>query len=160
VFARLSETSEGKAMMMIRAMLAIAALAIGVGALGADESPIKARQALMKKNGDHAKVVAAMAKGEAPFDLAKAKAAFAAFHDSAVKAPDLFPENSKTGEDTAALPKIWEDTADFKARFAKLAQDTKEAQDTVTDFATFKTAIGVVGKDCGGCHELYRKKKT
>ena len=147
-------------MMMNRTVFAAAILALGIGALVAEESPIKARKALMKANGDHAKIVAAMAKGEAPFDAAKARTAFATFHGAAVKMPNLFPENSKTGEETAALPKIWEDMADFKARFAKFAKDAEEAQASVTDLASLKTALGVVGKDCGGCHELYRKKKT
>jgi cytochrome c556 len=51
----------------------------------------------MKANGDAAKLGSAMAKGEAPFEAAKAKAVFATFIDAANKMPKLFPENSKTG---------------------------------------------------------------
>jgi cytochrome c556 len=146
--------------MMLRTAFAVAALAIGVTAVAAQSDPIAARKALMKKNGDEAKIAAAMVRGEAPFDLAKAKAALASFVEAGEKAPALFPDNSKTGGDTAALPKIWEDKADFDARLAKMAADAKAASASVTDLDSFKAAIGNLGKQCGGCHELYRVKKS
>ena len=58
---------------MIRSALTIAtvtAIAIGVSAAIAQEDPIKARKALMKANGDEAKIGAAMIKGDMPFNLA------------------------------------------------------------------------------------------
>jgi cytochrome c556 len=146
--------------MMIRTVLAVATLAIGVAAVSAQSDPIAARKALMKANGDQAKIASAMLKGDAPFDLAKAKTALASFQEAGEKAPALFPDNSKTGGDTAALPKIWEDKADFNARLAKLAADTKAAESTVTNLDSFKAAMGTIGKECGGCHELYRAKKS
>jgi cytochrome c556 len=146
--------------MMIRTVLAVAALAIGVTAVAAQSDPIAARKALMKANGDQAKIASAMVKGEAPFDLAKAKAALAAFEEAGEKAPALFPDNSKAGGDTAALPKIWEDKTDFNSRLAKIAADAKAAAGTVIDLDTFKAAMGGIGKQCGGCHELYRVKKS
>jgi cytochrome c556 len=48
----------------------------------------------MKDNGDQAKIGAAMTKGDAPFDLAKAKKMFATFEGTAGKAPALFQDNS------------------------------------------------------------------
>jgi cytochrome c556 len=147
--------------MMIRTVLAATAVALGVTALAAQTDPIAARKALMKANGDQAKIGAAMAKGEAPFDLGKAKAIFLVFVDSAGKMPELFPESSKTGGETAAAPKIWEDMADFKARFVKFAADSKAAAEKVTDLASFKETFGTLAKNnCGGCHELYRVKKS
>jgi len=146
--------------MIIRTVLAGAALAIGITAIVAQEDSIKARKALMKENGDQAKIGAGMAKGEQPFDLAKAKAIFAQFSDAAAKMPNLFPDNSKTGGDTEALPKIWESMDDFKAKFVKLGQDAKEAESSVKDLDSFKAAFTTVGKNCGGCHETYRLKKS
>jgi cytochrome c556 len=146
--------------MIIRIVLAGAALAIGITALVAQEDPIKARKALMKGNGDQAKIGAGMAKGEAPFDLAKAKAIFAQYSDAAAKMPSLFPDNSKTGGDTEALPKVWETMDDFKAKFVKFGQDAKAAESSVTDLDSFKAAFGTVQKNCGGCHETYRVKKS
>jgi cytochrome c556 len=146
---------------MIRAFFAVAAIALGVSVALAQQDPIAARRALMKANGDEAKAGAAMAKGEAPFDLAKARKMFSTFEDAAAKAPSLFPDNSKTGGDTAAKPEIWENIEDFKARLVKLGTDSKAALDSVTDLDTFKAAFGNIGKnDCAGCHEKYRVKKS
>jgi cytochrome c556 len=149
---------------MIRAVFAAvtaAAIALAVGVAAAQEDPIKARQTLMKANGDAAKTGAAMAKGEAPFDLAAAQKIFATFQDAAAKMPGLFPDNSKTGEDTEAKPEIWDNMADFKARFAKFGDDAKAAAASVTDLDGFKAAFGNIGKnDCGGCHQNYRVKKS
>jgi cytochrome c556 len=146
---------------MIRPFFAVAVIALGVGVALAQQDPIKARRALMKANGDEAKIGAAMAKGEMPFDLAKARKMFATFEDASAKAPSLFPDNSKSGGDTAAKAEIWENLDDFKARLVKLGTDAKAAMESVTDLDTFKAAFGSIGKnDCGGCHEKYRVKKT
>ncbi len=136
----------------------VAAGALGATAVVAQQNPIEARQALMKDNGKHAKLGAAMVKGEKPFDLAAAKEIFATFEKS-TKAADLFPPNSKTGHDTTASPKIWENMDDFKARFVKLGEDARTAAASVKDLDSFKTAFGAIGKDCGGCHREYRIKK-
>ena len=138
----------------------LAAVAFGATAVLAQQNPIVARQDLMKANGKEAKIGAKMAKGEAPFDLAAAKKIFVTFEHAAQKMPDLFPPDSKTGHKTTAAPKIWEDMADFKARFQKLGADAKKAEASVTDLVSFKTAFGAIGKDCGGCHKEYRIKKN
>jgi cytochrome c556 len=143
---------------MIRTVLAIAAIAVGVTSVAAQD-PIAARKALMKENGAQARVGAQMVKGEAPFDLAKAKAIFAAYSNSAVKVVALFPDNSKTGGETTAAPAIWEKMDDFKAKIAKFGADAKAASDKVTNLDTFKAEFPAVQKNCGGCHEVYRIKK-
>ena len=114
---------------MIRTVLAIA-IALGVTAAIAQEDPIKARKALMKTNGEQAKIVGDMAKGDTPFDLAAAQKAFATFQNAAAKMPTLYPDSSKGGDPTDdfnAGPKVWEDMADFKARFVKFGDDAKAA---------------------------------
>jgi cytochrome c556 len=146
--------------MIFRIVLAVSAVAIAMTAVAAQTDPIAARKALMKANGDQAKIGAAMVKGEAPFDLAKAKTIFVTFADAAAKVPELFPDNSKTGGETAATPKIWQDTADFKAKFVKFGADAKAAEGAVKDLDSFKAQWAVVVKNCGGCHELYRVKKS
>jgi cytochrome c556 len=50
--------------------------------------------------------------------------------------------------------------SDFKARSDKFAADAKEAQASVKDLDSFKGAFGGVTKNCGGCHENYRAKKS
>ena len=146
---------------MNRIVLAVGAVALAVTAVAAQSDPIAARKALMKKNGDEAKIATSMVKGEAPFDAAKAQTVFATFADSAAKVPALFPDNSKTGGETAALPAIWENKTDFDARLAKFGKDSKAAESAVKDLDTFKSTWGPLLKDnCGGCHEKYRQKKS
>jgi cytochrome c556 len=144
---------------MKRTVLVATMLALGVS-FAIAQDPIAARKAIMKKNGDEAKVGTAFMKGEAAFDLAKAKAIFATYADAASKMPSLFPDNSKAGGETAALPAIWEKKADFDAKFQKLGEDAKDAAAKVTDEASFKTVFPTVQKNCGGCHETYRLKKS
>src|SRR5262249_55086172 len=108
---------------MKRLVLVATTLALGASFAVAQQDPIAARKALMKKNGDEAKIGTQFMKGEAAFDLAKAKAIFAAYADAASKAPALFPDNSKTGGDTAALPAVWEKKDDFNAKLKKFGED-------------------------------------
>jgi cytochrome c556 len=133
-------------------------MAVGLSAALADGDPIKQRRDLMKANGDATKAVVGIMKG-APFDLAAVKAALKSYADAAAKAPALFPDSSKTG-DTNALPAIWENKADFEARFAKFASDVDAASTAIVDEASFKATMPGVLKNCGGCHEQYRAKKS
>ena len=115
---------------MIRTVFAVAtmaAIAIGVCAAVAQEDPIKARKALtMKANGDQAKILADMSKGDKPYDQAAVAKALAQFQDAAAKMPGLYPDNTKDGDPSDqfnASPKVWENMADFKARFVKFGED-------------------------------------
>ena len=147
--------------MFRRLSIACAILLFGVAAVAAADDPIAARKALMKANGDQAKIAGDMAKGATPFDLDAAHKIFATFENAAAKMPGLFPDDSKTGGKTEADPKIWDNMADFKARFQKLGEDAKAADASVKDLDSFKAAIGNIGKnDCGGCHQNYRLKKS
>ncbi|MEA3070183.1 MAG: hypothetical protein QOD29_1629 [Alphaproteobacteria bacterium] len=145
---------------MIRSLLAVAVVAIGVGTLAAQTDPIATRKALMKANGDQARIATEMSQGKRPFDLDAAHKAFAIFTEAGEKAPALFPDSSKTGGDTAALPAIWENKADFEARLAKLARESKAASEATKDFESFKAQFSELGKNCGGCHQTYRKRAT
>ena len=146
--------------MKTRIALALLAAVFGVTAVVAQGDPIAARKAMMKENSAQAKIGAGMAKGEAPFDLAKAKKVFATFENAAGKMPNLFPASAKTGGETTAAPKVWEDMAGFKAAFAKFGADAKVAEASVKDLDSFKAAFGGISKSCGGCHETYRVKKS
>jgi cytochrome c556 len=145
---------------MIRTALAVAVLAFGATALMAQSDPIAARKALMKANGDQNRVATDMLEAKRPFNLEEAKKVLATFVEAGEKAPALFPDNSKTGGDTAALPPIWENKADFNARLAKLASDSKAAMDATKDLDSFKVQITEVRKNCGGCHQTYRKRTS
>jgi cytochrome c556 len=145
---------------MIRTVLGVAVLAFGATALVAQTDPIAARKALMKTNGDQNRVATEMLEGKRPFNLDEAKKVFVVFAEAGEKAPALFPDNSKTGGDTAALPPIWENKADFNAKLAKFASESKAAGDATKDLDTFKLQITEVRKNCGGCHQIYRKRAT
>ena len=145
---------------MIRTVLGVAVLAFGATTLVAQTDPIAARKALMKTNGDQNRVATEMLEGKRPFNLDEAKKIFVVFAEAGEKAPALFPDNSKTGGDTAALPPIWENKADFNAKLAKFASESKAAGDATKDLDTFKVQITEVRKNCGGCHQTYRKRAT
>jgi cytochrome c556 len=145
---------------MIRTVLAVSAIAIGITAVAAQSDPIAARKELMKGIGAQTKTGGGMAKGEVAYDQAKAQAIFSSYVDAAEKAPNLFPDNSKTGGDTAALPAVWENKADFNAKFAKFGAEAKAAASAVKDVDSFKAAFPGLTKNCGGCHETYRAKKN
>jgi cytochrome c556 len=140
--------------MLNRTVLAIAALAVGVTAAVADV--LADRSALMKQQSAQTAQGAKFMKGEEPFDLAKAKNMFTVLASTADKMVAVFPESSKTAE-SKALPALWEKYDDFKARAAKLGADAKAAEASVKDEASFKAAFPEVTKNCGGCHQLYRK---
>lgn len=145
---------------MKRIVLAVLAVSLGASAAAAQscDDTIKNRQALMKRSGTNAKLGASIIRGDTPFDMAKVNQIFDAFADKASKLPTLFPDCSKTGNDTHAAPAIWQKPDDFKAMIAKFAADVKAAQANAKDPATFKASFLAVGKDCSGCHETYRTK--
>ncbi len=146
---------------MRRAALALTAVILGAGAVAAQNvAVIKERQDHLKAIGDAVKPVGAMFRGEADFDLAKVQAALKVIQEKAPLLPKLFPDDSKTGEDTEALPAIWDDKADVEARFKKLADDARTAEAAITDEESFPDAWKTVAGNCGGCHKKYRKPKS
>ena len=143
--------------MLNRTVLAVAAFAVGVTAAVADV--LADRSALMKQQSAQTAQGAKFMKGEEPFDLAKAKNIFTVLASTADKMVAVFPESSKTAE-SKSLPALWEKYDDFKARAAKLGTDAKAAEASVKDEASFKAAFPEVTKNCGGCHQPFRKPQT
>lgn len=132
---------------------------IGLGVAAQQADVITQRQNLMKSNQEQLRLLTGMARGQQPFDAARARAALQTIEQNGEKIPSLFPAGSHQGK-TAALPAIWERKADFDAHATKLAQAAKAAQSKVTDQAGLQAVIQPVGQNCGGCHELYRKKES
>ena len=143
--------------MMKRIVLAVAIIAVGVTAVVAQSDPIAARKALMKGNNDNARNLVKMTRGEEPYDAAKVNAAFAQWAETAQKLPALFPDNSKTGENTRATPKVWETRSDFDAKVAAFGKAVADNRDKAKNVDELKVALGAVGKACDGCHEQYRR---
>jgi cytochrome c556 len=138
--------------------LAVVAAAIGVTAVAAQSDPIAARQAAMKAVGDQNRIATELLDGKRPFSTDAAKQVFTTFADSATRMKTLFPENSKSGGNTKALPSIWEKKADFDAQLDRLASLSKAAAEKTTDLGSFKAGLGEVRKTCGGSHSVYRAK--
>ena len=127
----------------------------------AAEDPIVKRKAIMKSVGAAAGTGGGMLKGEIPFDPTVATLVLRTMNAASYSFVDYFPEDSKTGMETEASPKIWEDMAGFSERVAKFRSDTNAAVASKPgDIAAFKTAFGSAVQNCKGCHENYRVKKN
>lgn len=136
------------------------AVALGAGIGSAQTDPISERKALMKEVGAATGRAAAIAKGEAPFSADVVRASFEKYVESSKRMPGLYPDNSRTGGETSASPKVWEDKAGFDAAFAKFGADAQAAIAKSTDLDSFRTAFGDVTKNCGACHQVYRVQRN
>lgn len=145
---------------MRKLILAISLLALAGTAALAD--PITERQAIMKANGKAAGALAAIAKGEKPFDAALVLETLKTLNEDAEKfdVTTLFLVGSETGGDTTASPKIWEDMAGFQVAADKFKADTAAAVAAAPqDVDGVKAALGAIGSNCAACHQTYRVKK-
>lgn len=132
----------------------------GIAAWAQNVAVIKERKDHLEAMGKAAGAVGKMFKGDEDFDLEKIKAALQLFQDKAALLPKLFPDDSKEGEDTEALPAIWENKADFEGRYPKLADSAKAAAAAITDEFNFADEWPKVMDNCKECHKKYRKPKT
>lgn len=148
---------------MMRAVVAVGVLMLGVTAVVAQQDQLKETQTIMKGNGKNAGALSAIVKGEKPYDQATVDAALAQFDDTAKKLPKLFPASLKGKAfegDYGTSDKIWDDKAGFEAHIASFAKAVSDAKGKIKDADTLKAELGLIGKQCGGCHETYRIKKT
>ena len=138
-------------------------LLLGAGAVVAQQDVVKETQNVMKANGRNAGAMAAMVKGEKPYDQATVDTAMAQFEVTAKKLPTLFPASTKGLKpegDYSASPKIWEDAAGFDAKIAGFAKAVAEAKSKIKDLDSLKATFPGIGKECGGCHETFRLKNS
>lgn len=150
-----------------KAILAIGLIAglSGFGAAGGvaladDDAPAKVRQDIMKTVGFSAKAAGKMVKGEEPYDPLKAELAMRAINAAATAVPNLFPEDSKTGYETEADPKIWEDMEGFLHEAHELKEHSaKAAAAAENGLEAFKAEFTETVEYCKSCHESYRIKK-
>src|ERR1700761_7799017 len=101
---------------MKRSILVAGVLMLSLGGVMAEPDQVKDTQAMMKGNGKNAGALAAMVKGEKPYDQATVDAALAQFDDTAKKLPTLFPvslKGTKPRRDYSISPKVWSDKAGF-----------------------------------------------
>jgi cytochrome c556 len=148
---------------MMRTVVIVGTLLLGVGAVMAQQDQVKQTQAMMKGNGKNAGALAAMVKGEKPYDQATVDAAMAQFEDTVKKFPTLFPDSIKGMNpegDYYASPKVWEDKAGFHEHIASFSKAVADAKGKIKNLDTLKATLPVIGKQCGGCHETYRVKNS
>jgi cytochrome c556 len=148
---------------MMRVVVVIGTLLLGAGAVMAQQDLVNQAQSVMKANGKNAGALAAMVKGEKPYDQATVDAALKQLEDTAKKLPTLFPASTrglKPDGDYSASSKIWEDKAGFDEHIASFGKVVAEAKAQIKDLDTLKATFPAVGKQCGGCHETYRLKNS
>jgi cytochrome c556 len=104
--------------------------------------------------------LAAMVKGEMPWDTAL----FQRFADDLATTTSMSPmrgfrEGSEQGT-TRAKPGIWTNLADFESKFKDLqGQATKlQAAAASGDEGAMKQQVGETGKTCKACHDEYKAK--
>jgi cytochrome c556 len=121
---------------------------------------VEARQNHMKSYGGAMRVLGQMARGDAAYDAAAAtEAANTLAELSAMDILPWFVEGTAVGyPESEALPAIWENGEDFRAKHAALNAAAVAMQAAAgTDLAALQAAMGPLGAACGSCHELYRQ---
>ena len=77
--------------------------------------------------------------------------------DNYKKLLDYFPENTKEGFKTEALPSIWENKEEFNALMQKASDDMiklAKAIDTADDLGTIQKKL--MWSNCSACHNRFR----
>jgi len=128
----------------------------GTTAAADTPNPIEQRQEAMKSIGKAMKGLAAIAKGEVPFDPASVQQHATTIADNLHTASGLFPEGSGPGTiETRAKPEIWTNKADFDSKLKAAHQAAVELA-AVSDQAAYRPALGKLGQACRSCHDSYR----
>lgn len=119
------------------------------------------REAVMTVTGWSIAPMAAMAKGQIPYDSAEFQKRAGRIANMQDMVPDAFrPDTREAVLDTEALDKIWEDFDKF-TRLAGEARDKAiAARDAAANggFAEASTAFVELGKACKACHDDFREE--
>ena len=118
------------------------------------EEIIKGRKALFSKNYSTAKRVQALAsKGE--FD--KAKSLMIKMSENYKTLIEYFPDNSKEGFKTGALPLIWENKKEFNDLMKKSSDDMIKLTSLIEDSDDIRaTLTQMMWSNCKACHSRFR----
>ena len=119
------------------------------------EDIIKGRKAIFSNNAKLAKRVNILLKN---FEVEEAEPIILEMSKNYENLLNYFPENSKEGYGTEALPIIWEEKDAFNALMQKAADDMLQlakVMEEVDDIqATYKKLMWA---NCNACHSRYRK---
>ena len=138
----------------------ILALVAGVALAhsGVKNPAVMARMNLMSDTAAQAKIIGQMAKGETPFDAAKARAAAKAIADHAAKTPELFQDREDDPK-SEARPAIWDDFADFTKKAEEMRKVALGAANSIQSAEDLEPAMQALGAGCKSCHTPYRAKR-
>ncbi len=120
------------------------------------EETIKARKAMFKQNYSYAKKMSAAIKKddkETISDLA------IKMSENYKKLIDYFPDDSKSGFKTEALPTIWEKKEEFNALMMKAATEANDFSSMVNNLMGDELQDlqkKVIWSQCKSCHDKFR----
>ena len=118
------------------------------------EEIIKGRKALFSKNYSTAKKVQAFAsKG----DFVKASSLMKEMSENYLTLLEYFPDNTKEGFKTEALPSIWENKDEFNSLMKKSSTDMIELAKVIeTSDNVNATLQKFMWSNCKACHSKFR----
>ena len=122
-------------------------------------NPVAERQATMKHVGAAMKDGSGFVTGKTAWDPAKVKAIMAGVSADAKTLKGLYPAGSDKDPKSEALPKIWENKADFEKKLADMGA-AATAAGNAADAAAFRPAYVKLGGTCKSCHDVYRKAQS
>jgi len=118
------------------------------------EEVIKGRKAMFSENYQNGKKISILLKSK---KIEEAKPLMKKMSDNYKKLLDYFPDNTKEGFKTEALPSIWENKDEFNALMKKASDDmTKLAKaiDTAEDLRAVQKEL--MWNNCSACHNRFR----
>ena len=118
------------------------------------EEIIKGRKAMFSENYQNAKRISILLKSN---KIEEAKPLMKKISDNYIKLLDYFPENTKEGFKTGALPSIWENKDEFNALMQKASDDMiklAKAIDTAEDLRAAQKEL--MWGNCSSCHNKFR----
>ena len=118
------------------------------------EEIIKERKSIFSKNYKTAKRVQGLASNG---DIDEAKKLMIEMSNNYKRLLDLFPENSKVGFKTEALPAIWENKDEFNLLMTKASSNMIELTSVVDEAEDMKATLGkYMWSSCKSCHSKFR----
>ncbi len=118
------------------------------------EEIIKGRKAIFSENYQNGKKISILLKNG---KIEEAKPIMKKMSDNYKKLLDYFPENTKEGFKTEALPSIWENKDEFNALMQKASDDMlklAKAIDTADDLGAIQKKL--MWSNCSACHNRFR----
>ena len=118
------------------------------------EEIIKGRKAMFSENYQNAKKISILLKSK---KIEEAKPLMKKISDNYIKLLDYFPENTKEGFKTEALPSIWENKDEFSALMKKASDDMiklAKAIETAEDLRAAQKEL--MWSNCTACHSRFR----